>query len=92
LAGRSSAEKRHNQSEVRRQRNRGTRSAVKTANKKFVAAVQEKNREAALKLYAEFEKLIDTAGQKGVYHKNAVARKKSRMHKLLNQLSPSAAQ
>jgi len=87
LAGKSSAEKRHNQSEVRRQRNRGTRSAVRTANKKFVTAVQAKNKEAAEKLYQEFEKLLDTAGQKGVYHKNTVARKKSRMHKMLNQLS-----
>lgn len=87
MAGKSSAEKRHAQSEERRLRNRMARSRVRTANKKFLAAVKDKNKETALASFLDFEKLIDTAQRKGVYHKNTAARKKSRMHKLLNKLN-----
>jgi ribosomal protein S20 len=31
-------------------------------------------------------KMLDTAAGKGIFHKNTVARKKSRMSKLLNNL------
>ena len=82
---RSSAEKRHRQSEDRRMRNKAAKSAVKTSVKKFVALAQKKDpgSETALR---EMVKKIDTAARKGIIKKNAAARKKSRMQKFFNTM------
>jgi small subunit ribosomal protein S20 len=85
----SSAEKRHRQSEVRRMRNKATKSAVKTGARKFLALARRKDMsesglaesEAALR---EMVKKIDTAARKGVIKKNTAARKKSRMQRFFN--------
>ena len=80
----SSAEKRHRQSEERRMRNKMAKSAVRTSVKKFVVLAQKKDipgSEAALK---EMIKKIDTAARKGIIKKNAAARKKSRMQRFFN--------
>ena len=53
-------------------------------------AVKAGDRDAAEVKFKEMSKLMDTASGKGVYHRNTVARKKSRMHKLLNSLSAEA--
>ena len=50
-------------------------------------AVKAGEKETAEAKFMEMTKLMDTAAGKGIYHKNTVARKKSRMHKLLNTLS-----
>jgi small subunit ribosomal protein S20 len=87
LAGkRSSAEKRHRQSEERRLRNKAVKSAVRTSAKKFVVLAQKKEvveAEAALK---EMIKKIDSAAQKGIVKRNAASRKKSRMQRLFNSV------
>ena len=83
----NSAAKRHKQSEKRRIKNRAAKSRVKTVTKSFMAAVKSGDKEAAEAKYNDMTKLMDTATGKGVYHKNTVARKKSRMHKLLNSVS-----
>ena len=85
----SSAEKRHRQSEERRMRNKAVKSSVRTSVKKVVALVQKKDHteadtadtEAALK---DMIKKIDTAARKGIIKKNAAARKKSRMQRFYN--------
>ncbi|MCL2190917.1 MAG: 30S ribosomal protein S20 [Treponema sp.] len=84
----SSAEKRHRQSEVRRMQNKAVKSAVRTSVKKFVTLAQKKDTgitesEAALK---EMVRKIDTAARKGIIKRNAAARKKSRMQKFFNSL------
>ena len=87
----SSAEKRHRQSEERRLRNKSVKSSVRTSAKKFVVLAQKSGKnpeeavaaEAALK---EMIKKIDTAAQKGIIKKNAAARKKSRMQRLFNSI------
>ena len=50
-------------------------------------AVKSGDKEAAEGKFVEMTRLMDTAAGKGIYHKNTVARKKSRMNKLLNSLS-----
>lgn len=87
MPGKSSAAKRHKQSENRRIRNRAAKSRVKTVTKSFMTAVKSGDKEAAEVKFKEMTKLMDTASGKGVYHRNTVARKKSRMNKLLNSLS-----
>jgi len=68
------------QTRKRNERNRQARSALRTAIKK----VRNASREAAAAAYREAERLLDRAGRKGLIHKNAAARSKSRLRKLLS--------
>jgi small subunit ribosomal protein S20 len=90
MAGYTSAEKRHRQSEERRLRNKSVKSAVRTSVKRFMALAQKKDpgAEAALK---EMIKKLDTAAGKGIIKKNAASRKKSRMQRYFNALNSVAA-
>jgi small subunit ribosomal protein S20 len=83
---RSSAEKRHKQSEERRIRNKTVKSSVRTSVKKFTLLAGKKDSVAAETALREMIKKIDSAATKGVIKKNAAARKKSRMQKLFNTL------
>ena len=86
----TSAEKKHAESEVRRLRNKAVKSEVHTSVRKFVEAVQKKDQETALKNLRAVESELDNAGRKGVIKANAVSRKKSRMNKLYNVTFASA--
>ncbi len=83
----SSAFKRHKQSEVRRVRNKNAKSAIRTVSRKVVASVHQKDNALAQATLSDLIKKIDTAARKGIVKKNAAARKKSRLQKLVNQLS-----
>ena len=63
------------------------KSALKTAIKKFEAAVEAKNAEEANALLVKATKSLDMAASKGVLHKNTVARKKSRLAAKLNAMA-----
>jgi small subunit ribosomal protein S20 len=76
----SSAKKRMRQAGKRYARNRKARSALRTAIKK----VRNASGDAAASAYREAERLLDRAGRKGLIHKNAAARSKSRLKKLLS--------
>lgn len=82
----NSAVKRQRQSETHRLRNRTAKSAVRTQIKNFSQAVKLNQKDTAQKEFIVMVKMLDTAAGKGIYHKNTVARKKSRMSKLLNSL------
>ena len=82
----SSAEKRHRQSEERRLRNKSVKSSVRTSVKKFTGLVHKKDIEQAELALREMIKKIDSAAQKGVVKKNTAARKKSRMQRLFNSV------
>jgi small subunit ribosomal protein S20 len=87
LAGkRSSAEKRHRQSEERRLRNKAVKSAVRTSAKKFVVLAQKKEVAEAEAALTETIKKLDTAARKGIIKKNTASRKKSRMQRLFNSV------
>ena len=79
-----SAEKRVRQSEKRRVINRGHRSKVRTYIKKLRAALDGKG-EDIQKVLPETISVIDKSVQKGVLHKNAAARYKSRLTARANQ-------
>lgn len=81
-----SAEKRMRQDEKRRIKNKGVKSAIRTAAKKVVTASEKKDTTAAKEALLEMIKRIDTAAGKGIVKKNTAARKKSRMQKLVNRL------
>ena len=85
MAGKkSSAEKRHAQSEVRRLHNKAIKSTCRTYAKQFVEAVQAKDQKLAEEKYKQLQKELDSARSKGVLKRNAVYRKKSRMMNLYN--------
>lgn len=76
--------KRNRQNEIRRVRNKGMRSELRTRTKAAVAAVEAgESGEDELKLAI---KRIDKAAAKGMLHKNTAARKKSRLVKQLDRI------
>ena len=79
MANHKSAEKRNRQAERRNEVNRRNRGALRTEIKRLRAAVEEGNREEAQTLLPKTVSIIDRSVQKGVLHKNAAARYKSRL-------------
>lgn len=74
-----SAEKRVRQNEKRRDINRGNRGRLRTGIKKLRAALASGEPNTAQELLPATVSLIDKAVQKGVLHRNAAARYKSRL-------------
>ena len=74
-----SAEKRMRQNEKRRLVNRNNRGRLRTGVKKLRAALAGGEAETLQTLLPETISLIDKAVQKGVLHRNAAARHKSRL-------------
>jgi small subunit ribosomal protein S20 len=75
-----SAQKQARQAVTRRARNRIIKSKIGSLNKKMLAAPEQR---AALLKEAYTE--IDRAAKKGMLHKRAAARRKSRLAKLANK-------
>jgi small subunit ribosomal protein S20 len=63
----------------RRARNYSVRSAIKTSTRKVEEAVNAGKADEAKNLLINAASVIDKAAAKGVIHKNAAARKKSRL-------------
>jgi small subunit ribosomal protein S20 len=80
MANIQSQKKRNRQNEKRRVRNKGVRSELKTRVKVAVQAVTDGADGAADSVKAA-QKRIDKAAAKGVIHKNAAARRASRLMK-----------
>ena len=87
MANIKSAKKRIEVAQIRADRNKAIKSGVKTAMKKVFAAVEAGNKEAAQAELANATKVIEMAASKGVYHKNNVARKVSRLSKAVNKMA-----
>ena len=87
MANIKSAKKRILVNRTKADRNKAIRSGVKTAMKKVFAAIEAGNKEAAVAELAAATKTIEMAGTKGVYHKNNVARKVSRLSKAVNEMA-----
>ena len=77
--------KRNRQNEVRRQRNKGVRTALKTVAKKTQAAAAAGDANGAAAQYREAVRSLDKAASKGSLHKRAAARRKSRLAKQVNR-------
>ena len=80
-----SAEKRVRQSEKRRVINRSNRTKVRTFIKKMRTALESGKGEDVQQVLPVTISVIDKAVQKGVMHKNAAARYKSRLTVRANQ-------
>jgi len=80
--------KRNRQNEKRRVANKGVRSELRTRVKGAIVAA-ETGAETATEASAIAMKRIDKAANKGVIHRNAAARRKSRLAKRLAAVAPT---
>ena len=87
MANIKSAKKRILVSETRTARNKAIKSKVKTSIKKVDAAVAANDAVAAKAALKDAIVEITKAGSKGVYHKNTVSRKISRLTKAVNTIA-----
>ncbi|MHB1296486.1 MAG: 30S ribosomal protein S20 [Anaerolineae bacterium] len=91
MANTKSAQKRVRQNEKRRVRNRVIRTRTRTFVKKaklLVAAGQVDEAQGAVQVAVS---QLDKAAQKGIIHRKAAARRKSRLMKHLNALQSTEA-
>lgn len=86
MANTKSADKRARQSLQRRDRNRDHVSTMRTAVKRLRKAVAAGDSATAKDLLGSTVKVVDSTAQKGVIHRNAAARTKSRLTKAVNAL------
>ena len=87
MADHKSALKRARQNEVRRMRNKSTKTRIKNIVKDVRLAVSEKSEESALTKLDTAKSIIDNAAKKGVIHKKSASRKISRLSKIVNAIS-----
>ena len=80
VANSAQSKKRARQAEVRRQRNASQRSAMRTAIKKTISAIQGGDQAVATAAYASAVPIIDRAVTHGLIHKNKASRHKSRLN------------
>jgi small subunit ribosomal protein S20 len=82
-----SAIKRVKTNDKRRAQNIAVKSALRTAIKNFETKVEAGEKENAEAAFVDASKKLDKAANKGLIHKNAASRQKSRLAKKLNGLS-----
>ncbi|MFC1814981.1 30S ribosomal protein S20 [Thermodesulfobacteriota bacterium] len=87
MANHKSAIKRARQNIERRNRNKSTKTKVKSVVKNVRLAAIEKSKEEALKELNAAKSVIDNAAKKGVIHNNTAARKISRLSRLINTVT-----
>jgi small subunit ribosomal protein S20 len=86
LANSVQARKRARQAEMRRQRNAGRRSEMRTEIKKVINAIEAGDRAAAESAFKVAVPLLDNLAGKGLIHRNKAARHKSRLNARIRAL------
>lgn len=84
-----SSKKRIRQNAKRQAANRARRSLLKSTVRKVTEATAGSDRAAADKAFREACMRLDREANRGLIHRNAAARKKSRLAKRLNQMKPA---
>ena len=81
-----SAKKRMKRSRKQRVFNRAFKSKTKTLEKKALKFLEMGDVEKAKEAVAEAIRYLDKAEERGIFHANNVARRKSRLQRKLNEL------
>ncbi len=81
-----SAEKRMRTSRKAHVKNVNVKSSIKTMRGRFFAAVTDKNKETAGKIYRDYCSLLDKSAKQGVITKNTSVRRKTRAARQLKAL------
>lgn len=89
MANHPSALKRARQNEVKRIRNKSSKTRVKKAVKEVRAAIAGNSAEQAQQSFKEAVSVIQKTASKRVIHKNQASRKISRLARAINHLSAS---
>lgn len=87
MANSPQARKRARQADKSRQHNASQRSMVRTYIKKVRAALEAGDGTAAQAAFKDAAPVIDRMADKGILHKNAAARYKSRLNSAVKKLS-----
>ena len=87
MANIASARKRARQAEKRRAHNMSMRTAVRSAIKNVKKAVAAGDKSAAERALQQSQGVIDRIAAKGVLHRNAANRNKSRLSRAIKALS-----
>ena len=87
MANIKSAKKRILVAEAKTERNKAIKSRVKTYVKKVDSAIASGNKDAAKEALKAAVIELTKASSKGVYHKNTVSRKISRLSKAVNAMA-----
>ncbi len=87
MATHASALKAHRQSVARREHNRELRARLRTGLKDIRNAIASNDADGARKQLRAAFALIDKMASKGIIHRNAAARYKSRLHAGLARLA-----
>jgi small subunit ribosomal protein S20 len=90
MASHFSALKRARQTEKRTEANRANRSRLRTALRRFRAALAASDPQAAQQMFRETVSALDKAVQKGTIHKNTASRYKSRLSARLRAMKTSS--
>jgi small subunit ribosomal protein S20 len=90
VAHSKSALKRWRQNEAHRSRNKGVRTAARSAVKKAHEAITSADGDAAAAI-REAASILDRAAKRNVVHKNAASRHKSRLMRQANRAGAAAA-
>ncbi|MBL4772289.1 MAG: 30S ribosomal protein S20 [Alcanivoracaceae bacterium] len=80
MANSSSAKKRVRQAAKRRVHNMGIRTEARTYIKNVIKAIESGDKKQAQELYVKMIPVIDKVVNKGIFHKNKIARHKSRLN------------
>lgn len=86
MANSAQAKKRARQAEDSRQLNASQRSAMRTSIKKLQEAIASGDKEQATAAYQAAVPQLDKMARKGIIHKNAAARSKSRLNNAVRAL------
>ncbi len=86
MANSAQAKKRARQAEDSRQRNASQRSAMRTIIKALKTAIEAGDKELATTTYKAAVPALDRMARKGIIHKNAAARSKSRLNTAVRAL------
>lgn len=87
MANTKSAEKRARQSLKRHLRNKSVISAIKTARKRVLQAIQKGEAAEVQSAISQYVSRLDKAAKRGIIHRNAANRNKSRISALLAKRS-----
>jgi small subunit ribosomal protein S20 len=85
------AKKRVRQSEKLRVKNKSTRNEIKTLTKTLKEKAQAGDLEGAKVLFRKVVSKLDKAARKGIFHRNAAARRKSEVALIINKVVPPQA-
>lgn len=87
MANSASAKKRVRQTAKRRVHNMGIRTEARTMIKNVVKAIEAGDKKVAQEAFNKMIPVVDKVANKGIFHKNKIARHKSRLNNKIKAMA-----